>query len=417
MATGTKPRRDYGEGSIYQRRSDWRWIATIEAGWTRDGNRKRTTVSGPGCYEGCPPRCAHRTKIKRKLADKRRDIEDGGSTDAKAGTTVKTWAEEWLKIHVNNVRPKPYATDASTISRWVIPTIGHRRLDALTPHDIRTYLDAMRKGGLKASTLGRYHGTLMTMLNAAILEGHRVPNRVLMVPKPEANESDRDKMTPEQVMAVLRVIADLPHGSRWLFQMLYGCRQQEANGLTWDAIDFDANTVTIEWQLQPLPYIDPKKKSLGFRVPDGYEHRRLHASYHLVRPKTAKGVRVVPLPSLMREALLSWREVAFPNEYGLVWPTRSGKASYPQYDREEWHAIQCTAGVGHEKADPPRWFHTHEARHGLASILIELGADPQLIKEIMGWSKIVEGYIHIGDDRKRELMEQVAQRLELPTAG
>ena len=38
-------RRDYGAGSIYQRK-DGKWIGTIEAGYTATGARRRITVAG-----------------------------------------------------------------------------------------------------------------------------------------------------------------------------------------------------------------------------------------------------------------------------------------------------------------------------------------------------------------------------------
>lgn len=40
-------RREYGTGGLHQRRSDWRWIGTLETGWTTNGTRRRHTVPTP----------------------------------------------------------------------------------------------------------------------------------------------------------------------------------------------------------------------------------------------------------------------------------------------------------------------------------------------------------------------------------
>lgn len=406
-------RRTYGTGSTYWRK-DGMLVGTIETGWTADGKRRRKPVYLKGCPERCPDRCRHWTALRKKLAAAQRDYEDHG-TSLNSRITVKQWGEDWLKIHERKARPKTFATDASTVRRWFTPTIGHRRLDALTPADVRAVMQSMREADLKPSSMIRAHGCLMTMLRAAMLEGHRVPERVLLTPKPNRGETDRDAMTVPQLLDVLGVTATLPHGSRWLFQMLYGCRQKEALGLTWDCIDFDNGTVSIEWQLQALPYKVKGDKKSGFRVPDGYEARHLVDAYHLTRPKTGRGKRVVPMPQLMHDALKSWRDVAPASPHDLVWPTVTGRPCYEQYDRAEWYAIQCTAAVGN--LDSGRWFHTHEARHALATLLREMGVDPIAIREIMGWSKDVETYIHIRDDVKRDAMNRVAQVLALPPAS
>jgi hypothetical protein len=78
-------------------------------------------------------------------------------------------------------------------------------------------------------------------------------------------------------------------------------RQGEALGLTWPMVDLDAESLTISWQLQSLRYNEPRKPSSGFRIPDGYEARQLKGTLHLVRPKSAKGWRVIPLVEWMTD--------------------------------------------------------------------------------------------------------------------
>ena len=54
---------------------------------------------------------------------------------------------------------------------------------------------------------------------------------------------------------------------------------------------FDAGTITIEWQLQPLPYRDKTNRAAGFRVPDGYTVRHLagRSTSCALRPARATG--------------------------------------------------------------------------------------------------------------------------------
>jgi hypothetical protein len=47
--------------------------------------------------------------------------------------TLKAWATRWLADHVSTLRPNVQADYRSKIQVWVIPTIGHRPVQELTP--------------------------------------------------------------------------------------------------------------------------------------------------------------------------------------------------------------------------------------------------------------------------------------------
>lgn len=394
-------RRQYGTGSVHQRK-DGRWAGTIEAGWTPTGGRRRLTVYG-----------TTEAEAKRKLKAKQRQLDaEGAPAQVSARTTVKAWSETWLSITQRQLRPKPWATDASAVRRWIVPTIGHRRLDQLTPADVRAVAEAQRAAGRSTSTAHRTQSTLTSMLKAAMIEGHEVPRRVFDVKPPALAVHDRTAMPVPQALAMLQVASYLPHGSRWAMAFLHGMRQGECLGLTWDCVDLTVGLVRVEWQLQPLPYANRKDRAAGFRIPDGYEVRHLVDAYHLVRPKTRKGYRVIPLVPAMREALADWREITPINDHDLVWPTADGRPANDKADRDEWYAMQCTAELGHPGG---RYYYPHEARHTTATQLLEAGVDPHQITAIMGHSSILttRGYQHPGERPALAAMQAVAGALEM----
>lgn len=114
-------RREYGTGGIFadRTRGDGYWILQREAGWTTSGARRKQRRRFRGTE-------AAACKAMRQW------LNEDLTTDA-APTTVKAWADRWLDIHVEQVRPQAFATDRSAVRRWIIPTIGHRKLDSLTP--------------------------------------------------------------------------------------------------------------------------------------------------------------------------------------------------------------------------------------------------------------------------------------------
>lgn len=394
-------RQDYGEGSVYQRKSDGRWMATIEAGYTRNGSRRRVTVSAKTEAE-----------VKRKLKRKRGEIARDGFVETSNRTTVKAWAETWLADRATKDRPKTHTTDRGAVNKWIVPTIGHKRLEQLTPGDVRAVMNALRAAGTETSTMKRYHGTLMRLLKAAVLEGINIPPRVLAVEPPAANVNDRTALTVPESLAVLEVASRLPHGSRWAVAFLDGLRQGEALGLTWPEVDLDAEQLTISWQLQGLPYLDKKDRSKGFRIPDGYEARQLDGRLHLVRPKSKAGWRVIPLVPWAVDALRTWRTTAPASPHGLVWHGPDGRPVDIRDDSEEWRDIQRKAEIAHPSG---RFYEGHEIRHSTATLLMELGVPESVIIAIMGHSSIVvsRGYMHRGTDQAREALARVADRLQL----
>jgi integrase len=403
-------RRQYGTGSVYHRASDDRWIGAIQAGWTDKGTRRIITVSG-----------RTRAEVLRKLRDKQRQIAKEGTPAPGSGrTTVKAWSEKWLTLHEKTVRPTSYITDAGAVHKWIIPTIGQRRLVSLTPDDVRAVSDAVRAAGRSSTTAKGYHAILTRILRAAIAEGHHISPWVLAVEPPVKAVSDRDAIPLPDALALLSAANARPDASRWVAALLQGMRQGECLGLTWECVDLDAGTIDVAWQLQPLPYLD--RKAGTFRVPEGFEARKLRGSAHLVRPKTSQGTRLIPLVSWMTASLTEWRRVAPDNPWGLVWPgldDRNGRSVIipcpTKADRRAWYDLQDIAQVACVKGPAGRRYLLHEARHTTATLLLEGGVDPEVIMAILGHTSIIasKGYKHVSQVLSRRALDDVARKLEL----
>lgn len=401
-------RRQYGSGGLRQR-EDGKWVGTIEAGYTPRGTRRRISVVA-----------ATKAEARRKLTAKQRQVlAEGAPAHGIGHVTVKAWADVWLPIHASRVRPSTYGTDAGAVRKWIVPTVGAKRLDMLNPRDVRNLTVAIRKAGLTSTTARHADSVLKKMLRAAALEGHRVPPNVFLVEKPARSVSDRDAIPMADAKAILTEAAK-GNGARWVMALLQGMRQAECLGLTWDAVDLDKGVVDVSWQLQSLPYIDRSRPGLGFRVPDGHEARHLIHAYHLTRPKTNSGQRLIPLVPWSVAALRQWREGGWTdNPWGLLWTDIDDrwvdarvKPLRGTVDRRAWADLQERAGVRHASG---RLYTLHEARHTTASLLLELGVDPEVIKAIMGHSSIVttRGYQHVSQELSRKAMERLAESMGL----
>lgn len=401
--------RDKGSGSVYQRKSDGRWVATLEGGWTSRGTRRRIPVTA-------------KTKrdVLAKLQAKRKEIALHGIPDenSRSALTVKTYADEWLNLIAHEVSPSTYANARSSINKWVIPTIGHRRLSQLAARDIRAVSRAILDAGLKPSTAERATTVLGTMLNRAVSEGITIPQSAIAAKRIQRGENDRDEIPLDDIRAILTVAESDPMRSRILAAFLAGLRPAEARGLTWDRVDFAEGRLDVSWQLKALPYRVARDRDSGFRTPDGYEAIRVEGAWHLVRPKTKAGRRVIPMIPALSQALAQWKEECGEEDgsRALVWRDASGAPMTDKADVAYWRSVCERAKVSKTLEDgTTRPYDLYEARHSCASLLRRLGVTDEVITSIMGHASILStrAYIHADAADALAALERVATTLHL----
>jgi integrase len=393
--TPSKPaasRRPHGSGGLFQRcdakagcppledgvrpehKCHGMWVGRVDIGYNPDGTRKRRPVYGKT-----------KAKAQARLVELQRQIASGQVAAPGSGrTTVKTWADQWLPGHIASVRPSTQATDKGAVKKWIIPTLGHKRLIDLTPRDVRALRDAVVAAGLSSTTAGTYQRILRKMLKDAHEEGHQVPANVLATKHAKKAVNDRMDIPVHQAQQILAVIAARDDAPRWMLSFLTGMRQAEILGLLVDHVDLEQGTLAVEWQLQH-PGLTPT-------FPDGLAIKHLVATAWLTETKTAKGERTIHLGPLLLAAMTKAAQDWTPNPWGLMWVNTRGLPIRDYDDRAQWHAIQTEAGVAHPSG---RAWHLHECRHTFITMLKRAGVDDSVIAQIVGQSQLVKTYEHL----------------------
>ena len=119
----------------------------------------------------------------------------------------------------------------------------------------------------------------------------------------------------------------------------------------------------------------------------------------LLRPKSVRSWRRVPMAPMLHEILRRYVEAADPS--GLLWG-----AVDPRDDYEAWKAVLVRAGLPHVPL--------HSLRHTASTLLYALGVPEQTRMEILGHSSatVTAGYTHIDLTMQQDAMRLYGQRLD-----
>jgi integrase len=404
-------RRQRGEGSVFKR-SDGQWVGSLDLGYI-DGKRRRKTVYGKTQGEAV-----------KKLSEARRAQAAGHVTTA--SMTVGKWMPYWLeKIAGARVKPRTLATYRSYSEQYVVPAIGKVRLDRLTAAHVLAVHDKARADGRSETTANHAHWILHSALKDAQKHGKASRNVAELADTPATAASDRRALTLPEVLAVLASVQHDRLASRWLMAFMTGARQGEALGLTWDSVDFAAERIAFDWQLQRVPYRHGCDPACGRRadrcdkrrvdIPARYEWRHLEGNQYLLRPKTKKSRRVIDLPPPLHAALLDrnalYRAEAseYGTDHGLVWPRPDGRPIDGRADYMDWQGRLRLSGI------PP--LPLHSARHSTATLLDAFGVPQHIVMSILGHSDVTttRGYTHVDLRQQRAAFDQLGEALRLTT--
>lgn len=408
--------RDHGLGALYELPSRGLWRGVVDLGYTADGRRDQRYVHAKT-----------KTACSRKLEALKAEIAEHG-TPVDRRTTVEQWAERWLSTRARQeVDPKTYSTYASLTRRWIVPTLGAKKVSALKPSDVRALRTAIVDVGKRStSTAGQAHVVLSMMLEAAKAEKITRENPAAAVRKPKGSKVERGAIPTAQALAILRAAATMENsaGSRWWFKLLGGPRQGEILGASIEDLDLDGAIYEVQWKLEEVPRShgcgdEPCGKKRGadcpqavWRVPDGFEMKHLTGRWCLTRPKSRTG-RVVPLIPQLVEAIRRWLDATkdWPNPHGLIWRMPDGSPITPRDDAQQWRELLVSAGVitAGEAVPGGTELTGHWARHTTVTILASLGVDFQIIGEIVGHSsaQVTAIYRHAHATEKRAAMEAI----------
>jgi integrase len=349
-------RRSRGEGSVYKRK-DGSWCAQYS-----HGSKKKYLYA----------------KTKKAVTDRLREqmnaIHTGDLVEIEP-VTIDEYLDRWLASVEGTVRDRTLQRYEGLVRNHINPEIGGMMLGSLTPSDIQGLYQKKLKGGLSPRSVEYIHITINKAISQAVLWQMVNRNVAATVKPPKPLKKEIQVLCAEEVKRFLETAEGDRYWALFVLGITTGMRAGELLGLKWLDVDFGKNRLHVRrtlWRGKTYP------------------------------PKTKKGYRTIPLPSMSVEALMFQR---LKTEAEWVFPTGKGTCvNYSNLVRRSFKPLLERAGL------PDMPFHS-ATRHTCATLLLSEGVHPKLVQEMLGHATIsitLDLYSHVTP----MMQERTAQAME-----
>ena len=168
--------------------------------------------------------------------------------------TLAQYFEEWKDDYVtHNVRESTAAEYIRIIDRYIVPHLGHHRIQNLRPQHIQSYISLMLKsgrvrgkGGLSPATVKRHFRVLSAALKHAVNMDIIKANPADRVELPKVKKYKPQVVNAEMVALILEQAVGTPWLAAFCLAFYTGIRRSELCGLRWSDVDIDEYCLTID---------------------------------------------------------------------------------------------------------------------------------------------------------------------------
>lgn len=215
--------------------------------YTKRGNSYRLRFTYKGKTYSKTIKLNKGQKIERELDKFVEEIKNGNNISSNIGFI--TFAQKWLDDYAKpNLRERTVQGYKDYLNLRLIPYFGNMDLSDIQLYDIQKFLNSL-SSTLSSETIRKYKNCLSCIFNYAIKWNFLKfnPCNGVIIPKGLDTSVKPVFLTKDEVEQLLIYLnkEDLKHQIIVRLALQCGLRRSEILGLTWNAIDFKNNTISI----------------------------------------------------------------------------------------------------------------------------------------------------------------------------
>ena len=326
-----------------------------------------------------------KNKLKRGFATKKEALAWERQFLMQTHADLNMTLESFCELYEQDIKPKlklnTWLTKESIIQKKILPYLGKRKVSEITPRDIITWQNEMRKltdskGNFYSTTyLKTIHNQMSAIFNHAVRYYGLASNPAAKAGSMgEKEAAEMDFWTKEEFLKVIDAMMDSPI-HYYAYEMLYWCgiREGELFALTPADFNFENQTVTINKSYQ-----------------------RIKGEDVITQPKTKKSNRIIQMPQFLADEMKDY----ISRLYGVEPDTRLFQMSKHSLKYAMEKACKET-GV--------KVIRIHDLRHSHVSLLIDLGFSALAIADRVGHESIdiTYRYAHLFPTRQTEMADKL----------
>ena len=368
-------RRSNNEGSIFQRKSDGKWVGSITVGHDEKGQQKKKTVYGNSQAE-----------VAKKLMD------ISGRMKSYAYETLKkhTFGElmnEWLMVFKKSaVTPRTFEGIIRNFKLHIEPQIGNMKVYEVDTFIVQKVLNNLIDQDYSVNTIKKNKHLISQFFEYAIDNKwvlQNPTNRVQVRAKDKAqSKKEKYKALPPEVR--IKFLEALNRDEANFIKplciclMFSGLRIGEALAITWGNVDFENKTLKVEQAITQEPKFDSNGKVKSRTTIIG-------------TTKTTCSVREIPIADIVVQTLQDWREKQISREKNNKNVTGDLTSRNAFIFANDDGTIRTYSGTKQiferfKKRNDLKKFHIgfHGLRHTFSNMLFEMNENPKVIQQLLG---------------------------------
>jgi len=276
-------------------------------------------------------------------------------TKPKSRKTFSEVAEDYLAERAS-LKYSTLRGYREVLKNYLLPAFGKLEVSDITEEDVARFQAEVSKN-VSAVRTNNITGLLRYIMKVCVRRKLIAENPTVGVRPLTEKQPDIDPLSKEELdLALSKVV---PH-YRPLFACLAwtGARPNELFALRWKNIDFNRGEIRIN-------------------------KGRVRGAEDL--PKTASSSRIVPMLSIVRQALEQAKQQGTTNLDGYVFTTKSGQPIDKHLDHI-WRSALRKAGLRHRPS--------YQLRHTFASLCLQSGVAPGWLANVLGHSTLQTTFKH-----------------------